>query len=229
MARDNKTAHTASEYETEVERTIPFHAEMLRTAIEIALGARPSPRRWLDTGTGPGTLIEMAMARSPATEFFAADPSDAMLEIARARTRMASARVIRASSETLPEVNAFGGPLDVITAVQCHHYGDAAARELAVKRCYNLLSKGGALVVFENVRAETDRDQQIQRERWARWQRAQGRDESSVAKHLEREGTAFFPIRVSEHFALFKKLGFEPAELVWRTYGQAGFLATKRA
>ncbi len=228
MGRDNKTAHAAAEYETEVERTIPFHAEMLRTAIEVALGARPSPRRWLDTGTGPGKLVEMAMARSPATEFFAADPSDAMLEIARARTRMASRRVIRAASETLPDVAAFGGPLDVITAVQCHHYGDAAARDLAVKRCRDLLVKGGALVVFENVRAETDRGHEIQRERWARWQRAQGRDEATVKKHLQREGASFFPIRVSEHFALFRKLGFEPVELVWRAYGQAGFLATRR-
>jgi tRNA (cmo5U34)-methyltransferase len=220
---DNTTAHSASEYEREVQRTIPFHAEIQRTAIDVALAARPSPRRWLDTGAGPGRLVELAAARSPDTELWAADPSDAMLAIAR--TRVAPERVLRAASDALPEASAFGGPLDVVTAVLCHHYGDMAARERAVARCRDLLAPGGALVVFENVRAETEQGHQVQRARWAAWQRAQGRDEATVQKHLAREGTAFFPIRVSEHLALFARLGFAPVELVWRAYGQAGFLA----
>jgi len=220
---DNATAHAASDYEREVERTIPFHAEILRTAVDVALAARPNPSRWLDTGAGPGRLVELASARSPSTSFFAADPSDAMLAIAR--TRIAPERLIRATSETLPDASAFGGPLDVITAVQCHHYGDAAARERSVARCRDLLAPGGVLVVFENVRAETDRGHAIQRERWASWQRAQGRDEATVHKHLEREGKAFFPIRVSEHLELLRRLGFEAVEIIWRAYGQAGFVA----
>jgi len=221
---DNATAHSASDYELEVERTIPFHAEILRTAVDVALAARPNPSRWLDTGAGPGRLVELASARSPSTSFFAADPSDAMLAIAG--TRIAPERLIRATSESLPVASSYGGPLDVITAVQCHHYGDAAARERSVARCRDLLAPGGGvLVVFENVRAETDRGHAIQRERWASWQRAQGRDEETVNKHLEREGKAFFPIRVSEHLELFRRLGFEAVEIIWRAYGQAGFLA----
>ncbi|HSQ63073.1 MAG TPA: class I SAM-dependent methyltransferase [Polyangiaceae bacterium] len=224
---DNATAHSASDYEREVVRTIPLHAEIQRTAIDVALAARPSPRRWLDTGAGPGRLVELAAARSPATEFWAADPSEAMLSIAR--TRVAPERVLHAASDALPDASTFGGPLDVITAVLCHHYGDLAARERAVARCRELLAPGGALVVFENVRAETDLGHRIQRARWADWQRAQGRDEATIEKHLAREGTAFFPIRVTEHLALFARTGFTAVELVFRTYGQAGFLAVAPA
>ena len=220
---DNATAHAASDYEREVVRTIPLHAEIQRTAIEVALAARPSPRRWLDTGAGPGRLVELAAARSPGTELWAADPSEAMLAIAR--TRVAPERLLHAATEALPDASAFGGPLDVITAVLCHHYGDVAARERAVARCRELLAPGGALVVFENVRAETELGHRLQRARWAEWQRAQGRDEATIEKHLAREGTAFFPLRVSEHLALLARLGFPTVELVFRAYGQAGFLA----
>jgi tRNA (cmo5U34)-methyltransferase len=221
---DNTTAHAASDYEVEVERTIPFHAEILRTAIDVVLAVNESPRAWLDTGCGPGKLVEMARSLVPHTTFWMADPSDAMLAIARPRhPTIAPERILTTSSEELPDRAHFGGRLDAITAVQCHHYGDAHARERAVVRCRELLDDSGVLVVFENVRAETDEGHALQRKRWAAWQRRMGRDEVAVEKHLDREGKAFFPIRVSEHLALLSRVGFRP-ELVWRAYGQAGFL-----
>jgi tRNA (cmo5U34)-methyltransferase len=220
---DNKSAHKAADYETEVRRTIPFHGELLKLAVDAALGVHPSPARWLDTGAGPGVLVEQARATCAGTEFWIADPSEAMRALAVARLALPAERVLACGSADLPDV----GPFDVITAVQCHHYGDMAARAQAVTRCRELLAPGGALVVFENVRAESERGLVLQRARWATWQRSQGRDEETVQAHLAREGTQFFPIRVSQHLGLFAHLGFETVELIWRAYGQAGFLAIK--
>jgi tRNA (cmo5U34)-methyltransferase len=220
---DNATAHASSAYEREVTKTIPFHDEILNTAIDVALAVNPSPRRWFDTGTGPGTLIERAMLRAPNALFHAADPSSAMLELARARLPIPAERFFQVGSQDLPDME----PFDVITAVQCHHYGDMDARTKAVARCHRSLVEGGVLVVFENVRAETDEGHAWQRARWAAWQRAQGRDEATVAKHLAREGTAFFPIRPSEHVELLGRIGFRVVEMVWRAYGQAGFVAVR--
>jgi len=215
---DNTTAHAASDYESEVARTIPFHGEMLRTAIDCVL-ARGTPKRWLDTGAGPGKLVELARARAPSTTFVIADPSEAMLTIARERNPGIEALLV--GSEALPEL----APFDAITAIQCHHYSDADGRWRAVKRCRELLAPGGTFVTFENVRAETDEGHESQRKRIADWQRSVGRDEAAIAKHLSREGTAFFPIRVSEHLALLARVGFTKVEIVWRAYGQAGFEA----
>jgi tRNA (cmo5U34)-methyltransferase len=216
---DNTTAHEANEYETEVVRTIPFHEEIHRTAIDVVLSAC-TPKRWLDTGCGPGKLAELAAARSPGAELWLADPSEAMLGLARARhASLPSERFVPKGSADLPDLGRF----DAITAVLCHHYGDGAARARAVARCRELLAPGGVFVTFENVRAETDEGHAIQRKRWAEWQRRAGRDEATIEKHLAREGTAFFPIRVSEHLALLARSGFRTVEIVWRAYGQAGF------
>jgi tRNA (cmo5U34)-methyltransferase len=219
---DNASAHDSASYETEVARTIPFHAELLRQAVDVALAAVPQPSRWLDTGCGPGRLVAEARVLAPDTAFFLADPSEAMLVLARQHNAdLPEDRFLLAPSEGLPDVE----PFEVVTAVQCHHYGDAAARARAVARCRSLLLPGGALVVFENVRAETERGHELQRRRWAAWQRAAGRDQAAVDAQLAREGTKFFPIRVSEHVALLQRQGFESVEVVWRAYGQAGIVA----
>jgi tRNA (cmo5U34)-methyltransferase len=146
-----------------------------------------------------------------------------MLALARANNPTLPAdRFLAVPSHELPDVE----PFDVITAVQCHHYyPDPNGREEAVRRCRALLRPGGALVAFENVRAETDAGHALQRRRWAAWQRGRGREDTVVQAHLAREGTRFFPIRPSEHLALRARAGFAPVEMVWRAYGQAGFLA----
>jgi hypothetical protein len=81
--------------------------------------------------------------------------------------------------------------------------------------------------VFEHVQAESERGQALQRASWAARQRAAGRSDEFVEAFLGRDGKEFFPIRVSEHLALFSRLGFATAELVWRAYGQAGLLAIR--
>jgi tRNA (cmo5U34)-methyltransferase len=220
---DNATHHAAADYEREIERTIPFHARMLEEAVDAALALRPAPARWLDTGCGPGRLGELVAARCSAEVTFA-DPSAAMLAIARSKhPDVPSERFLLVPSEGLAAEDTF----DVVTAIQSHHYGDEAARERAVARCFAGLAHGGVFIAFENVRAETDVWQSAARRRWAAWQRAQGRDERTVVDHLAREGTKFFPIRVSEHVALLSRAGFAVVELLWRAYSQAGFLCIK--
>lgn len=211
---DNTTPHKAAEYSVEIAKTIPFHSEMSKQAIQIGLAVRPDAKRWLDTGAGPGTLAALLEKKAPHIDVWIADPAQAMLDQSSAKNK------ILASSQALPDMD----PFDVITAVQCHHYG---ARDEAVKRCFELLGAGGVLVTFENVRAETDEGHAVQRARWADWQLAQGRDEETVAKHMAREGAQFHPIRPSEHLDLLERVGFRTVELFFRTYAQAGFYAVK--
>jgi tRNA (cmo5U34)-methyltransferase len=219
---DNTTPYDSGTYEDEVRRTIPLHAEILSQAITTSLAVWPEPKRWLDTGCGPGRLVAIARGRSPHTDFFLADPSEAMLALARRHNAdLPQGRFFLSPSEDLPRVP----PFEVITAVQCHHYLLPASRERAVRKCHSLLVSGGALVVFENVRAETERGQELQRLRWAGWLRAQGRSVEAVIAHAAREGTQYFPLRPSEHVALLETVGFTTVETIWRAYGQAGFLA----
>jgi len=219
---DNKTPYNAEAYEVEVARTIPYHAEIIVHAVMTALAVRPCPERWLDTGCGPGRLVALARSKAPKTEFVLADPSEGMLAVARRNNAdLDPERFLMAPSEELPSLR----PFDVITAIQCHHYLSPDERERAVRRCFSLLSPDGVMIVFENVRSETERGQVVQRQRWAQWLREQGRAEDAVVAHARREGTQYFPLRPSEHVALLERVGFGSVETIWRAYGQAGFMA----
>lgn len=220
---DNLTAHAADDYEHEVKKTIPCHAQMIDLAIEIGFAAIPAATRWLDTGCGPGSLVAEARRFAPDVAFFLADPSPAMLGLARAKNpEIPAENFLPFPSDALPDT----APFDVITAVQSHHYyAEPRGREGALRRCFALLRPGGALLVFENVRAETDLGHALQRRRWAAFQHSQGRDQATVDAHLARENTKFFPLRESEHLALLQRVGFTTVETIWRAHGQAGFLA----
>jgi len=232
---DNTTSHAAADYERAVADVIPFHAVILEQVVDAALGAVPAPRRWLDTGCGPGRLVEIARARALDASFVLADPSNAMLALARARhADLPAERFVAVPSHELPQIE----PFDVITAVLCHHYyrdepshetPGPAGRAAALRRCRALLRPGGALVTVENVRAETDAGHVLQRRRWEAWQRGRGRSENTIAAHMVREGTQFFPLRPSTLRAVIEASGFEPVEMIWRAHGQAGFLAIAAA
>ncbi|MEP7122633.1 MAG: class I SAM-dependent methyltransferase [Byssovorax sp.] len=220
---DNTSAHASDDYASEVKKTIPCHAQMIDLAIEVGFAAVPGATRWLDTGCGPGALVAEARRFAPDLAFVLADPSAAMLALARAKNpQIPAENFLQAPSDALPELPRF----DVITAVQSHHYyADPSGRERALLRCFNLLRPGGALLVFENVRAETELGHALQRRRWAAFQHAQGREQATVDLHLAREGTKFFPLRESEHLALLTRVGFTTVETIWRAHAQAGFLA----
>lgn len=223
MNQETAARLPASPYEREAPNTAPFHVTVLEEAVDVALAAVPAARRWLDTGCGPGQLVELARARTPEVEFFLADPSETMLTFARARhSDLPSERFLGVPSHALPDIE----PLDVITAVLCHHfYRDEAAHAAALRRCRALLRPGGALVTVEIVRAETDAGHALQRRRWEAWQRKHGRAPEQIAALLENEGVQYFPMPASRLCAAIEEAGFAPVEMFWRAYALAGFVA----
>lgn len=227
---DNKTPHNASEYDSNVKRTIPFYETIHREVIDVARTIKPDVARWLDTGCGTGHLIEIALPLFPKTQFVLADPSEAMIR--QSRTRLAGKNKTRISilAPTASEglmARVGDERFQVVTAIQCHHYLSAQRRELAVKACYDVLENEGLFICFENITCATQRGTQIALERWACWQRDAGRSSSEVQKHLKRFNAEYFPITVKQHLTLLETVGFRIVELFWFSQMQAGFYAIK--
>jgi ubiquinone/menaquinone biosynthesis C-methylase UbiE len=215
-------AYSPNEYAQNARRILPFHQVIHAEAIDVVLSIHPAPTAWLDTGCGPGWLVEQARQRTPTTRFTLADPEPAMLDLARQRLPdFTPDQFVQAPSAQLP-----AGRYDAVTAILCHHYADVDGRRRSIRRCREVLAPGGVLVIVENVRAETEGGHAIQRRRWASWQQREGgRTAQQAEAHLAREGTSYLPIPVSLHLRLLQEEGFATVELFWRSYAQAGFLA----
>jgi len=226
---DNSTPHSSSEYDSEIVRTIPFYHLFHTETIDLVRTILADPPLWLDTGCGTGYLVEQALPLLPHTRFLLADPAPAMLDQARERlVRFPSERIRflgAFSSENLPA--ALTENPQIISAIQCHHYGGDEARRLATSACFQVLPKGGLYITFENIKPDTSAGTEIGLDRWCRFQREAGRSAKTVEDHRSRFGKNYFPITIAEHLDLLKNIGFSYAEIFWLSHMQAGFYAIK--
>jgi len=224
---DNASAHTAADYDAQIEVSIPHHRLIHREVLRLVRAVDPAPGRWLDTGCGTGSLVAEAAAVFPRTRFLLADPSPGMLDQARQKLEAVGDRVAFLPPAGTGDLELPEGAVDVLTAIQCHHYLDREARAAALGRCRELLRPGGLLVVTENVRFASARAQEIGRRRWVEYQIEAGRAAQAARAHVDRLDREFFPITVDEHLALLGRLGFRDAVLFWLSHMQAGLFALR--
>lgn len=230
MTLDNTTPHKASEYDRKVRQTIPFYETLHREIVDVVKTLCPDVNNWLDTGCGTGYLIELAIPLFVSTRFILADPSPEMLHQARERLR----GVREGRVQYLQPVGSQGltsqvkvASCQTVSAIQCHHYLRPLEREKAIESCYRVLEPEGVFIVFENVAFSSRRGTQVGLERWGRFQQEAGRSPATVAEHLQRFNTQYFPLTVTEHVRLLRAIGFRVVEVFWLSHMQAGFYAFK--
>ena len=66
-------------------QTIRFYDTIHAKILPFVKLVKPDASGWVDTGCGTARLAHQALERFPSTHFVLADPSEAMLEQARAR------------------------------------------------------------------------------------------------------------------------------------------------
>ena len=152
------------------------------------------------------------------------DPSEKMLSDTKKKLINDPCEFICIGSEDLTFENRF----DVVTAIQSHHYFDKAAREHAVKNCFNALKNGGIFIYFENTAPFSTPGKEILLNRLESYELEAGRNPQDIKAHSARYGKEFFPITIKDHLELLEKTGFAFFELFRHTYMQSGFYAIKR-
>jgi tRNA (cmo5U34)-methyltransferase len=80
---ENSTPHTAETYDQQVRRTLPYYDCFHDETLNLIKAAGVTPKTWLDTGCGTGTLVQKALEQFPETHFLLADPSPLMLQEAK--------------------------------------------------------------------------------------------------------------------------------------------------
>jgi tRNA (cmo5U34)-methyltransferase len=225
----NATPHLPEDYDARISDVLPYYSSFHRETINFVKSFPSSPKIWLDTGCGTGSLVNKAIKEFPDTKFFLLDPSEGMLDQAKGKLSfyLAGKLEFLKASPTQEFSQELEEQPDVITAIQCHHYLSREDRTRAVGVCYDLLKEGGIYITFENIRPLTEEGVTIGKRYWSNFQLVHGRNEEEIGKHLERFDTEYFPLTVEEHLELLRKTGFGTVELFWYSYMQAGFYCIK--
>lgn len=225
----NKTPFSAADYDANVFKTVPYYEQFYGETISLVKAVRPDVTVWLDTGCGTGGLAIRALPEFPGARFLLCDVSSGMMDEARLRLgAYAPERVDFLPPMPTAELERANIPASqVISALQCHHYGDEQERRAATIACFNLLTPGGVYVTFENFRPESSAGVEAALAMWKEFQLSSGRSPATVAEHLSRLDKEYFPITIARHRALLLECGFIVAEVFWLSRMQAGFYAIK--
>jgi tRNA (cmo5U34)-methyltransferase len=225
---DNTTPHSASKYNAQIRNTIPYYDNFHAETIHFIKAMGMSPRFWLDTGCGTGYLVEQAFDQFKETTFILADPSPEMMNQAKNKLHdKAGDGKIRFLDPVSTENLTLKFKVDVITAIQSHHYLSKTKREKATKTCYGLLKNKGLYITFENVRPFSRKGIENGKKYWSAFQLSKGKDTEAVKDHMKRFDSEYFPITLEDHLKLLKTCGFQTVELFWYSYMQAGFYCIK--
>jgi tRNA (cmo5U34)-methyltransferase len=223
--KDNKTSQPAGEYDGNIGKTMPFYDLFHANAIGLVEVVKPDPQQWLDTGCGTGTLAARAAERFGQTRFVLADPSPAMLDLAKAKLTGPAFDFCPGGTE---ELCFDDESFDVITAILAHHYYSSPEdRRRAAGNCFRMLKPDGIYVNFESFRPTSELGFRIAIEGWRRAQLARGKQEAAVEKYLSRCGVEFFPATLEENVRLLRETGFCVVEIFWLSGMQAGMYAIK--
>ena len=220
---DNSTPLSAKEYDSEINKTIPFNSTFYEQTIDVITQCGyPSIRR-LDLGCGTGTLEELALSHFPNACFVLLDPSEKMLSQAKSKLATYDFDYICGKSVDITIDNEF----DVVTAIQSHHYMSEEERALAVEKVFHALKRDGIFVCFENVIPADESLKKKELLRWGRYQQRQGKTAEEALEHNARCGVNYFPITGEQHIQLLKKTGFRAVHVFWISYMQMGIYAIK--
>ena len=226
----NITPYDPREYEGNIVNTIPYYNSIHQEIIELVRALPVEAKLWMDTGCGTGTLVSKAVDAFPDMKFLLLDPSEDMLELAKEKLCSYPSERVRflepAATQEFQDQKLVGR-LDIITAIQCHHYLNAENREKAVSVCFDLLKSGGAFITFENIRPLTLEGIETMKEYLGNFQLSRGKDRETVDRYLARLDVEYFPLTVEQHLELLRNAGFRVVELFWYSYMQAGFYCIK--
>ena len=223
---DNSSAYNACVYDQSIINTLPYYTEFFKQITDLVEKSGKTDISWLDTGCGTGTMACNVLSQRKDVAFTLCDPSENMLEEAKAKLSAKTSIDITYINKCSQELD-FTNRFDVITAVQCHHYLQPDEREVATRKCFEALKDNGIYITFENIRMSTEESDRIALDRWTDFIRTNFQDEEKVRKHVARRGTEVHPITIEEHLALLRKCGFKSVNLLWTSYLQAGFWAIK--
>ncbi len=218
------SAFYAEEYDTQIKQVLPYYEDFFHQAVDIVSVLGKEKLFWLDVGCGTGKMAETAMRNLNIDRFVFCDNSLEMLEAVRRKFPLPKAEFLLKPAQELTYANEF----DVITAIQVNHYLQQKERIAAIKNYYRALKNGGIFISFDNFAPLSPQGKEILLKRWKKYQINSGRSPQESQTHIDRYGTAYFPITIPEHLEILHQCGFKTAEVIWVSCMQAGFLGIKQ-
>lgn len=199
---------------------------VLELLAQTALALQPVPRRLLDVGCGAGNNTLKILQGYPHLACDLLDLSAPMLERAYQRVTAATDGEVRTLQGDFRTVELPPGYDLIVAAAVLHHLRDDADWERGLRKLYDLLAPGGALLVSDLVQHANPAVQALMWERYGQYLEALGGPEyrAKVFDYIDREDS---PRPLSWQLEQLRRVGFDQVEVLHKNSVFAAFYAVK--
>lgn len=215
-------------YDLTVQQLIPGYASLARLSVALLAASplgSPSGASVLVAGCGTGAELVEAQAQRPDWQLWAIDPSNEMLQAAKARLGEGSSSIHwqQTTVEALDADSRFCGALSVLVLQSLPDDGSKLAFLTALARS---LEPGGQLVLVDLMAPERSPLQSQVQAAWLGFQRASGLETDGA--DLEPLTQGLHPIGEARLTALVNAAGFGDPARVFQALGYEGFLLQRQ-
>ncbi len=225
-------AEVAEVFDDMLVRSIPLYEEQQYMIRRIAR------KHWIpgtvvyDLGCSTGTtLLGMAQELQECSQFIGYDNSVPMLEEARRKIaeRQTQDRIqLLYRDLSLPADDLILDNASVVIVAWTLQFLRPLRRADLIQSIYRQLVENGVLIVTEKILGGHSESNRCFVEHYYDFKRANGYSETEIARKREALENVLIPYRVEENLELFRKNGFEIAEMFFQWFNFAGFLCVKK-
>lgn len=220
------TAAAASDYDTRIPRFVPGYGLSSDIILALLLAEMRRPAEILVVGAGTGVdLVKLALGY-PEWNFLAVDPSEGMLQSARAKVVQAGVGGRVKFVESAIEAYTPGRPADAAVAVLVGHFMPDTGERLAFMQAIARALKPGAPYLTVDTIAPEDPSYVDQA--YQRWAMLDGLAEDDAAAMTKRVRLQHHGITADRFAALCAEAGFAPPVRFFRALAYDGFATRRR-
>ncbi|MEQ8232914.1 MAG: methyltransferase domain-containing protein [Gammaproteobacteria bacterium] len=224
-ARWRFAGDASTHYDAHVRRSVPFYGAAHDLVLKLSDFFVHEGSRVYDLGCATGVLLDALATRhgDRGARLVGVDREADMVDLARQRTaRHAAVSVLQEDLTTFAPEHC-----DLIVASYTLQFVPPRVRQQVFERLYSALEWGGALVLFEKVRAPDARFQDMMSSLYADYKLEQGYSgDEIVAKARSLKGV-LEPFSTAGNLGLLERAGFVDVMSVFKYVCFEGFLAIK--
>jgi tRNA (cmo5U34)-methyltransferase len=222
------SSKVAGVFDDMVVRSVPYYIEMQRMMGEIAADHYQDNTVVYDLGCSTGTtLICMNESIPDMVKFVGIDDSPDMLN--KCRDKLTEAGFTRPYELQIADLNQDVDIQNASVAVLCLtlQFVRPINRERLLKKIFDGMVPGGALIVIEKILAEDSAFNRDFIKYYYDMKRRNHYSEMEIAQKREALENVLIPYKLSENITLLRNAGFAHCEVFLKWYNFAGFIAKK--
>jgi tRNA (cmo5U34)-methyltransferase len=221
---------TAAVFDDMLARSVPLYDEVQRMVCELVHGSAADGTRVYDLGCSTGTTLSLLASDSSLANVTLVGVDNSGPMLGRARDKLGAIGAMNRCELVLEDIgNVEISNASAVIMLLTLQFVRPMLRDAIIRRIYEGLGDGGCLILVEKILCRDSRLNSHFIEMYYDFKKRHGYSSLEIAQKREALENVLVPYDCDENLTLLRRNGFEAADVFFRWYNFAGFVAVKQA